>query len=424
MKYLKIQNKGLLDIRLVSLMGGSTKTNDKFKIGQFGTGLKYTLSYLIRNNISFKIFIGEQEIKIKTVTETIQNHNFDVLYINDERSSITSSMGLDWQGWMIVREIWCNALDEGGHNTELTENLSGKDGYTTFYIQNVGEIKETVENWNKYFLHNFKPIHETEYYAIYPASEKMRIYKQGVMIQEYEGKSIYSYDIKNSDINELREYKGNASYDLSNIISSLPKEQVEYFLSHLKEDVYEADIDYDWYGTVFKDSWRDALGQAKIICKKDLESLKSRGVEVNEESLIAVPPLLFKKLSTKFPSISAVRRADKVASFYEIHDEVLEERIKQCCAILESCNYTIDPELKFVFGHFGDKSTFAQISMDTKTIMFSHELKRKSLFDVCTTIIEENEHYATGHQDCTRLFQQHFINLFTKELLERNEVKL
>ena len=44
MKYLKIQNKGELDIRLISLMGGSTKTGDTTKIGRFGTGLKYTLS--------------------------------------------------------------------------------------------------------------------------------------------------------------------------------------------------------------------------------------------------------------------------------------------------------------------------------------------------------------------------------------------
>ena len=65
MKYLKIQNQGLLDIRLVALMGGTTKANDEYKIGQFGTGLKYTLAYLIRNNIDFKIFVGTEEIKVE-----------------------------------------------------------------------------------------------------------------------------------------------------------------------------------------------------------------------------------------------------------------------------------------------------------------------------------------------------------------------
>ena len=66
MRYLKIQNKGLLDIRLVALMGGTTKTDNQYKIGQFGTGLKYTLAYLLRNNIAFKIFVGNKEVIIKT----------------------------------------------------------------------------------------------------------------------------------------------------------------------------------------------------------------------------------------------------------------------------------------------------------------------------------------------------------------------
>jgi hypothetical protein len=64
MKYLKIQNNGELDIRLVALMGGTTKANDLYKIGQFGTGLKYTLAYLFRNNIDFKILSGANKVDV------------------------------------------------------------------------------------------------------------------------------------------------------------------------------------------------------------------------------------------------------------------------------------------------------------------------------------------------------------------------
>ncbi|MEE9573481.1 MAG: hypothetical protein V3W20_10565, partial [Candidatus Neomarinimicrobiota bacterium] len=113
MKYLKITNKGELDIRLVSLMGGTTKSSDKFKIGQFGTGLKYVLAFMFRNNIDFKIFVGENECKIHTEIETIRNQDFEIICINNQRTSITTQMGEDWKAWMIIREIWCNALDEG-----------------------------------------------------------------------------------------------------------------------------------------------------------------------------------------------------------------------------------------------------------------------------------------------------------------------
>lgn len=114
MKYLKITNNGELDIRLVALMGGTTKSKDKFKIGQFGTGLKYTLAFLYRNNLDFKIFVGTDEVKLHTEKEIIRNETFEIICINGQRTSITTKMGEDWLAWMIVRELWCNALDEGG----------------------------------------------------------------------------------------------------------------------------------------------------------------------------------------------------------------------------------------------------------------------------------------------------------------------
>src|SRR5687767_6513942 len=120
MKYLKIQNNGELDIRLVALMGGTTKANDRYKIGQFGTGLKYTLAFLFRNNLEFKIFCGEQEVSIHTEVEDIRGEKFEIICINGQRTSITTKMGEDWKPWMIIRELWCNALDEGGAEKEIT----------------------------------------------------------------------------------------------------------------------------------------------------------------------------------------------------------------------------------------------------------------------------------------------------------------
>jgi hypothetical protein len=123
MKYLKIQNDGLLDIRLVALMGGTTKSNDKYKIGQFGTGLKYTLAYLFRSNLDFKIFVGTEEIKLHIEKEVIRDEDFEIICINGNRTSITTRMGEDWEAWMIIRELWCNALDEGGPFREVTSEM-------------------------------------------------------------------------------------------------------------------------------------------------------------------------------------------------------------------------------------------------------------------------------------------------------------
>ncbi len=134
MKYLKIENKGNLDIRLIALMGGTTKENDVHKIGHFGTGLKYTLAYLFRNKIDFKIFVDGKPVLLTLDHETIGSETFDILCINGHRTSITTKMGKDWKAWMIIRELYSNALDEGSANYEITESIIPTQNTTQFYI--------------------------------------------------------------------------------------------------------------------------------------------------------------------------------------------------------------------------------------------------------------------------------------------------
>ena len=66
MKYLKITNKNEVQIEAFTLVGASTKREDSSKIGMFGSGNKYALSYLVRNNYDLKIFSGRREFVIKT----------------------------------------------------------------------------------------------------------------------------------------------------------------------------------------------------------------------------------------------------------------------------------------------------------------------------------------------------------------------
>ena len=51
MKIIKITSKGEIDERAFSLLGASSKRDDNTKIGMFGSGLKYSLAYLLRKEI-------------------------------------------------------------------------------------------------------------------------------------------------------------------------------------------------------------------------------------------------------------------------------------------------------------------------------------------------------------------------------------
>lgn len=424
MKYLKIQNDGELDIRLVALMGGTTKANDKYKIGQFGTGLKYTLAFLYRNNLDFKIFVGNQEVVLHTEKEEIRNEVFEIICINGQRTSITTKMGEDWEAWMIIRELWCNALDEGGAVKESTETLTGVEGKTTFYIQIDKQILDVMKNWDKYFIHDQVPIFKNSTYALYPAGDKLTLYKQGVMIYQHpEKKGVFSYDIGNADINELREFKGSNACSITWALCEANEDAARYFLENITDEHYESDMDYSWYKS-WGNAWKNVIGSAKLIYQKVLDEIIARGSTPDLTSLIIVPKKLYQALSGQFEGIGALRVASKIGDFYESFNEDIESKIKQGLTILEGCGYPMHPDLVFKYGFFEDKTVNARLYLDQKTIYVSNALVQQPLFMIVAILIEENEHFNTGLEDKTREFQQHFINLYTRQLLATHEIEI
>jgi hypothetical protein len=425
MKYLKIQNDGELDIRLVALMGGTTKSNDKYKIGQFGTGLKYTLAFLFRNNLDFKIFVGNKEVKVHTEKEEIRNEVFEIICINGHRTSITTKMGEDWSAWMIIRELWCNALDEGGALRDETENITGKEGKTIFYVQIDRQVQDVIKNWNKYFIHEQTPIWGDKTYRLYPAGDHLTLYKNGVLIHEArEYKSVFSYDIGDATINELREFKGSVSLEIFRAISNADENAVRYYLENVSDKHYEGnEMDYNWYSS-WGDNWQKVIGSGKLIYQKALDEIIARGATPDISSLIVVPKGLFAALTKQFEGIGALRIASKSGDFYESYNEEIESKLKQGLTILEHCGYPMHPELVFKFGFFEDKRTQAQVKLDEKVILVSNALIQQPLFIIVAMLIEENEHFNTGLEDKTREFQQHFINLYTRQLLVGHEIEI
>jgi len=426
MKYLKIQNSGVLDIRLVALMGGTTKSNNEYKIGQFGTGLKYTLAYLIRNNVDFKIFTGENQVNITTEKEVISNTDFNIICINGSRTSITDRMGTEWSAWMIVRELWCNALDEGGSLREETELAVGEQDKTTFYIQITPEIKEVIDNWSDYFIHDQEPIFSSNETAIYNGGLDLRIYKQGVLIKRIKNKkSLYAYDLKSASINELREFNGSVNNVIFRCLKNADGKTITHFLENCTENHYEGseEMDYNWYES-FGPEWKKTIGQGKLIHKEAVKSIQDRGVNIDLTGIVVVPKKVYESLTSQIEGIGALRVSAKIKEFFETYSSESDEKVKQALVILEECGYNFSPELKFIYGVFGDKCIRAQVNLDSKEVYISENILELSLFEVVSVLIEENEHFKTGFEDHTREFQTHFLRMYTQQLLKSAKIAL
>lgn len=249
-RFLRIKNAGELDIRLIALMGGTTKAEDHSKIGQFGTGLKYAISYLIRNKNNFRVFIGNEEIVFEGREEVIGDHSFTTIYMNGISMNITTRYGYQWKAWEVIRELWCNAKDEGSELFEVVDNEPcGISGTTEFYLEFTEDIEEVVKNWEQYFL-GAEPIYENDKIGIYHnPGKKLKIYKNKVLIHinEYYG-SKFLYDFKGANLNELRQYLGYYQRDIAEAVLSSNKEVVGYLLEDFKNNntyqMMEYSLDY------------------------------------------------------------------------------------------------------------------------------------------------------------------------------------
>lgn len=426
MKYLKIKNDGELDIRLVALMGGTTKASDKYKIGQFGTGLKYTLAYLFRNNIDFKIFSGESQVQIKTETERIKDTDFEIICIDGHRTSITTQMGFQWTPWMIIRELWCNALDEGGHSKDIVtdEKISGEAGKSTFYIQLMPDIQQVLDDWGSYFIHNARPLWDSEECAIYENRNKgkLKLYKHGVLIYQHPKlESLFYYDIKGAEINELREFKGSISYEIFNALRSPNDVVISHFLSNITEDHYEGcELDYAWF-TSFANVWRETIGSRRISHGGG-SSYQDEGLDLS--NIIKLPKRVYTALTKDFEGIGVYTMADNEIEFYEIPNAQIVTRVKECINLLAKNGYTINPEIRIRFGLFADSNIKAAAVRKKKQILIS-EVCLKVSDEVLTSIIIENAEYMP--LNCKKdqpEFYRHFINLYTRQLLAGKEIEI
>lgn len=288
MKYLRISNKGELDIRLIALMGGTTKADNPNKIGQFGTGLKYAISFFIRNNVKFRLFVGLKEVIFTSKAEKIAGADFKEIYCNGKSMNITTHYGYQWKAWEALREIFCNATDEGGELKQLVDSnskLTGKTGETVFYIGLSPQIKEVLDKWDSYFFKD-KPLFEDATVAIYKnPGDTLKLYKSGVLIQDSTYyKSLFIYDLKQANLNELRQYQGFLSSDIAKSLLASNKAVIDLLIAGIKneskKDALECKL--DWSYVSFNPAHVKSIFNGRLYLHPQSSDGGEKSVKVNE----------------------------------------------------------------------------------------------------------------------------------------------
>ena len=408
MRYLKIKNNGHIEDGALTLIGASDK-RDKSKIGMFGSGNKYALAFLMREGYNIQIFSGKREIKLSLKEKSFREEVFKVIHVNGEPTSITTEMGgIDWSLWQAIREIYANAVDEGGQYIGVVDDINPTEEETHFYIPETKEVKEIIENFDRYFVvGDRRVVAKTPLGRILEKSgEYVNIYRRGIRCFDKPVKSAYDYDFDNIDINESRTviypwriiesmwkmafHVGDEEV-LNNMFSASSKSD------HLERETSLVNLDDSYISPEFKLATNNTtfgvLEYAGLVPEED------------RDEYAFIPKPVFKAITGK--------NEDDLVNF---HDEVGPWREIEMTPYHKT---VINNALKFL-----KECRWHDIPYDIKVAVFEKQVLGMAsgnniyLSDYCLdagvqltveTIIEEYVHLKTGAEDCSRMMQNKLI---------------
>lgn len=418
--YAKIENPGEVDLNAFKLIGASSKEGDESKIGFFGSGIKYAIAAALREEIPIRIFSGVKEVKITTQKAEMRGQEFDVVCINGEPTSITTRMGKDWLPWFIVRELYCNALDEGGNLAGVTDKPKGEKDKTTVYIGMVPKMKEVFSNMDQYFAFNRTARHEANGIKIYDRiGEKMTAYRKGIRVY-FEHDSIFDYDFERIGINESRV---SSDWDVTwNAVCFWKEYATAYMVNQLITEKSKWEYQFTWSHGFSKmsEGWATALAHKKIIP----EEYSGHFVDELADTHVMLPFELCKALHKAFGSRLNIK------GMTNMEDEIMELPItdKQAALLKTAINFLKCSPLFVDIDRYPIK--IAELSKGTlgaahdNTIFMSVQVFTKGAKEVTATLLEEYVHLKTKTGDRTREMQDILIGYIIDSIEEKTKVLL
>lgn len=249
-------NPGEIEANAFRLMGASVKASGSF--GRFGTGLKYAIATILRNEGMITVHSGRSTFRFELETTVLKEQCFsEVVLVEDGGDfadirmplGFTVELGKDWEPWMAIRELGCNARDEGGDFLLWADPNWGPSGDGTEIVVNWPKVEET---WADVLAQTFVSgdlLHEEAGVRVH-AGQSAYLYHRGVRVWKLPKPSLFTYDITAPvELTEDRTVKYGFCV-VANVRNMLLKTEERGIIAAAvtaKEDTWEAT--FDWTGT-------------------------------------------------------------------------------------------------------------------------------------------------------------------------------
>jgi len=427
MKFIKIESKGIIESGAFTLLGASTKKGDDTKIGFFGSGLKYSIAWLLRNKIEFKVFAEYSEILFTTKSVSFREKEFGVICIDGKETSLTTEMGgSDWKPFSIIRELYCNAIDEGDAEISIVDKgmCVPVEDKTVFYIQVTEQFKEVLDNWDNYFSENRKDLvySDADFNQIYAGSDKTIIYRKGIRCFYLEQRATFNYDLSWVAINESRVIADDHDFKwkLREFLQKNKDKKVIAQLLNTINKTWEKSFSWQYGSGFYSNTWLEVIGR-KALVPYENAGFWSETIEESPIDYLIIPSSMIDSLKERFlDKIRVVGDVEGVSGSgeFRVIEQISKKQqylLDESVAFLTEAGYIIKYPIKIVV--FTRQVQLGQ-AIDG-TILLSEKLFDTGRKEIASCIIEEQEHLVTGFQDESRQFQTHFINKYLTSLEEK-----
>lgn len=450
-RYLEISNIGVITTPALELLGYSNKRNRSDLIGEKGTGLKFSRLQCLRKGID--CYVSTDQFINSYQTKKIDDENDQVLFqykfknkksvIKESSYTVKAGFG-DWvEDWFILREVLQNAIDETIRSEYIIDRYKAiqfilkcirivnkveyaKKRNTNVYISLTPEIEKIATKLNDYFCN--EPVFSCEYGALHTKrNNKMRVYKQGIYIQDYSRGSLYDYEFSAINLTESRmiKYDGDISEHAFKIYSEAPLKIKREFLRYCNynDSAAELIMSYSFTtGYLFNiDQWAEAFisefGERAVIHNKNtISDVLREKVEMHKYKIIVLINPLYSFLKNKIQTLEELTSSYDELQYHQIEPDIkIKEYIDQAKDILYSIFPKI-PEIKVFEPITNLEINTAGVYLPRKNIILLNQKQCTGLNHVLETLIEELIHYETQAEDMSRAFQNFAITKI-KELL-------
>lgn len=376
------ENRGEIDVRAITTLGVSVKSDSA--IGYFGTGLKFSISTILRNGGSIEIYSGEALYTFTSEIDNVQGKDFNIIHMNNKPLGFTTEMGRDWEPWMAVREILCNCKDEGGSYGESLD-IVPEEGKTIVVVKCDKFLNSFRERGTFIIDKDRKPFLTLDGLQVFKGGSTNLFYK-GVKVYTAPKPYIYTYNLlRSTQLTEDRQLKYESfdnHYTLAELIMKIDNNEFINALCSCGDAFYEHSLQYS-QGSPSEPLMARVRRSEGTIDRK-------------------VPPYLSSKCK---PSISEQLKVKRDSEM----NRVQEGQLEKAKNFLKDLDLYCDKYTIRVMDSLGE-GVLGLADTDTQTIYLSKGVFGLGTKYVAGTLYEEYIHIEYGVLDETRGFQDLVIN--------------